>query len=144
MSLRDDVDDTRHCVAPVECALRPLYDLYAFNIVRVDNTQVVFATYVAVDAFAIDENKNIGIAQAAQLHLAAHITLGKGKGSGEPAQYFLYALSAKAIEFASRNDLRLHRRILQQVLGPSTCNDDLLDGIRTECHLCHHHRNGTQ
>ncbi len=46
---------------------------------RVDETQVVLAAHIAVNAFPIHEYQYIAVAQSVHLHTAAHVALVEGE-----------------------------------------------------------------
>jgi len=72
---RDDVDDACDGIASVQCRGGSLHNFYAFDACRVDETEVVLAAVVAVDALAVDEDEDVRVAQAVHLHLRAHVVL---------------------------------------------------------------------
>ena len=69
MLLRDDVDHARDGIRAVEGRRSSLHNLNLLDVVRVDEREVVVAAIVAVQAFAIDQYEDIGVAQAVHLHL---------------------------------------------------------------------------
>ena len=80
MLFSDNVYDTSHSIASIQGTLRALYNLYAFYIVRVNESQVVLTTHIAVNTLSVDKDKNVVITEAVQLHLSTHIALSEGKG----------------------------------------------------------------
>ena len=131
MLLGDDVDDAGHRIAAVEGTLGALHDLYLCDVVGVDEREVVLAAHIAVNALAIDKYQDIVVAQTVQLHLGTHIALVEGKRGGQSGEDILQALAAILAQHLARDDLRLNRRILQQMAGASTCHHHLLQAVRT-------------
>ena len=112
MLLRDDVDDACHRIAAVQGTLRTLDYLDALDVVRVNQSEVVLASHVAVQTFTVHQDEDVGVAQTAQLHLAAHIALVEGKRCRQRTKYLLDALAAKAVQHFAIDDLGLHGHIL--------------------------------
>ena len=78
--LGDDVDDTRDGIASIERRRGPFDNLYLLDVVRVDESEIVLTAHVAVDALAVDKDKDIGVAQSVHLHLRPHVALVEGEG----------------------------------------------------------------
>ena len=112
MLLRDDVDDASHRIAAVQGTLRPFDNLDALDVVRVNQSEVVLTTHVTMQTFTVHQDKYVGVAQTAKLHLTAHITLVEGKRCRQRTQYLLDALAAKAVQHLAIDDLGLHGHIL--------------------------------
>ncbi len=93
MFLGDDVDDSGYRIRAIEGARRTLHDFYLVDVVRIDERQVVLAAHVAMDALAVNQDQDIAVAQATQLHLRAHVVFAKGKRSREATQDVLNALA---------------------------------------------------
>ena len=53
MFLGDDVDDAGHRVATVQRTLGTLHNLYLLDVVRVNETKVVLAAHIAMNALAV-------------------------------------------------------------------------------------------
>ena len=87
----DDVDDAGDGVAAVEGARRSFHNLYLLDVVRVDERQVVLPAYVAMYALAVDEDENVGVAKAVDLHLRPHVVFVEGKRRRQPSKYVLDA-----------------------------------------------------
>ena len=110
--LCNDVDDTRHRIAAIQGTLCAFHYLDALYVMRVNQSEIVLAANVAMNALAVNENQNIVIAQPVQLHLASHIAFVEGKGCRQRPQYLFYALAAKTVQHLAVNDFCLHRHIL--------------------------------
>ena len=131
MLLRDDVDDTGHCVTTVQRTLRTLHNLNLLDVLRVDESKVVLTAHVAVDALAVHQYQDIAVAQSVQLHLTAHVALVEGKRRRQACEDLLQTLAAILTQHLLCDDLRLHGRILQQVTRTSTRHYHLLDAVLT-------------
>ena len=126
MLLRDDIDDSRHCIAAIQGTLRTFHYLDALDVLGVYQSEVVLASHIAMYALAVYEYQDIAVAKAAQLHLAAHVTLVEGKGGRQRTEDFLYALTTKAVQHLAADDLRLHWHVLQRMLSAGSRDDNLL------------------
>ena len=125
----DDVDDAGDGVAAVEGARRSFHNLYLLDVVRVDERQVVLPAYVAMYALAVDEDENVGVAKAVDLHLRPHVVLVEGKRRRQPSKYVLDASPCIVAKHFRGDDLGLDRGVLQQVLCASTCHHHLLQRV---------------
>ena len=119
----DDVHNSSHGVASVECRRGALHNLNPLNVLRVDERQVVFSSHVAVNPLSVNENEDVVVAQPVELHLRAHVALVEGERGGESAQDVFKGASSVSLEHFSADDFSLNRHVLQQVLC-SGCRDD--------------------
>ena len=124
--LGNDVDDTGYGIAAVQRTRRALHDFYLLDVVRVNHVQVVGATQIAMQAFAIYKDEYVGIAQSVHLYLRPHVALAESKRGREPAQDVLQRTAVIVFQHTTRYHLSLHGGILQQVLSTSTRDDDFL------------------
>ena len=120
MFLSNNIDDTRHRIAAIERTLCSLYYFYLLNVVRINQSKVVLATHITMNAFAVDKYQDITIAKTIKLHLRTHIALSKSKRCRQACEDVLQTLAAVVAQHLLRDHLRLHRGIFQQVLGTST------------------------
>ena len=79
--LRDDVHHTCDGITSVECRGSSFHNLNLLDVVRVDESEVILPAIVTMDAFAVDENEDVVVAQTVHLHLTAHVTFVEGEGS---------------------------------------------------------------
>ena len=77
--LGDDVHHAGNGIRAVEGRCRSLHDFNLLDVVRIDERQVVLTAHVAVNALAVNQNKDIGIVQSVELHLRAHVVLAECK-----------------------------------------------------------------
>ena len=126
MFLGDDVDNACHRIAAIECALGSFDDFYLLDVMRINKSKIVLTTHITMNAFAVDKNQDVVVAQTVQLHLRAHVTLVEGKRGGEACKDILQTLTSILAQHLVGDDLGLHRRILQKVAGSSTRHDYLL------------------
>ena len=118
--LGDDVYYTCNGIRAIERTRRTLHDFDFLDILRVNQRQVILPAHVAMDALAVNQNQDVAVAQAVQLHLGAHVILIKGKRRSETTQDVLDALACIVAQHLAGNHLGLYGRILQQVLRAST------------------------
>ena len=84
--LGDDVDHTGNGITSIECRRGSLHNLNPLDVVRVDESEVILATIVTMNALAVDEDEDVVVAQTVHLHLTAHIALVEGKRSCQSRQ----------------------------------------------------------
>ena len=139
---RDDVHHSGHCIAAIESRLRTLHHLNALYLLRVYERKVVLSAHVSVYALAVYEYQHVGVAQSAQLHLAAHVALAEGKRSRQAAQYLLEAATSVGLQHAARDDLGLHRRIAEQTLRARTRHHHFAQSVRVRLSLSRPYHKG--
>ena len=69
MFLGNNIYNTSHRIAAIECTLCSLYYFYFLNVVRINQSKVVLATHITMNAFAVDKYQNIAVTQTVELHL---------------------------------------------------------------------------
>ena len=97
---------------------------------RVDKREVVLPTYVAMNAFAVDENEDVAIAKAIHLHLRAHVILVERKRGHQARENVFDTLACIVAKHLACDDLSLHRGVFQQVFGASARHHNLLQAVR--------------
>ena len=75
MLLGDDIDDTSDGIASVERTRGSLHDFYLLDVMRIDKSQIVLASIIAIESMTINQNEHIRIAQTIHLQMGAHIVL---------------------------------------------------------------------
>ena len=113
MLASDDIYHACNGITAVESGRSTFYYLDAFDVVRVDESEVILSAYVAMKALAIHKDEDIGIAQSVHLHLRAHVTLFEIERSRQLREDILNATSCKGLESLMVDYLSLHWSILQ-------------------------------
>ena len=126
---RDDVDHAGDGVAAVEGGGSALDNLDLFDVARIDQRQVVFAAHVAVDALAVDQDQDIAVAQAVELHMGAHVVFVEGERGGQAAQDVFERASGIVLQHLARDDFRLHGYVLEQMLRAGGRDDGLRNRV---------------
>ena len=111
--LRDDVDDSGYGIRAIERRRGPFHNLNLLDVVRVDESQVVLSAHVAMNALAIDEDEDVGVAQSVHLHLRPHVALVEGKRRRQTREDILQGTASIVLEHLSGDHFRLHGRIFQ-------------------------------
>ena len=75
MFLGDDIDNACDGITTIEGTRGSLHNLNLFDVMRINQSEVVLTTIVAIEPMTIDEDQHIGIAQAVHLQVRAHIVL---------------------------------------------------------------------
>ena len=86
MTFGDDVDDTSDGIGTIERRGSSLHNFNLLDVVRVNESEVVLASVVSVNAFAIDEDEDVVVAKSVHLHLTAHVPFVEGKRSRQSRQ----------------------------------------------------------
>ena len=61
MFLGNNIYNTSHRIAAIERTLCSFYDFYLLNVVRINQSKVVLATHISMNAFAVDKYQNIDV-----------------------------------------------------------------------------------
>ena len=128
--LCDDVDHTGDGIRAVERGGCSLDNLDTFDIVGVDEREVVLAAIVTMEPAAVDEDEYIGVAQAIHLQAGTHVVLAEVETCRQSREDVLDGASRILLELPVADDLGLHRGILQQMLCASAGHHHLLQAVR--------------
>ena len=79
---------------------------------RVNQSEVVLTSHITMQTFTVHQDKYVGVAQTAKLHLTAHIALVEGKRCRQRTKYLFDALAAKAVQHLAVDYLGLYGHIL--------------------------------
>ena len=112
---RDDVDDARDGVAAIQGGGCALDDLYLLDVLRVDQREVVLAAHVAVDALAVDQDEDVAVAQAAELHVRSHVVFIEGERGGQAGKNVLQGAAGIVLQHSAGDDFGLYGHVFQQV-----------------------------
>ena len=69
-----------------------------------------------MQALAVNENEDVGVAQPVHLHLAAHVVFAEGETGRQSAEYFLETAAAILLQFPPCDHFGLYGNIFQTVL----------------------------
>ena len=126
---RNDVDDARDGVAAVQGGGSALDDFDFFDVLRVDQRKVVFAAHVTLYALAVDQDQDIAVAQAAELHVRTHVILVEGKGCRQSSQDFFQRTTGIVLQHAAGDNLGLHGYVLEQMHGAGGRDNSLRNRV---------------
>ena len=113
MLSRYDIYHSGNGVTAIESRRGSLYNLYSFDIVRVDKSEVVLSSHIAMYPFPVDENKDIRISQSVHLHLRTHVSLLEVKRRRQLRQDIFNRTSCEILQCLTADNLRLYGRIFQ-------------------------------
>ena len=137
MLLGNHIDNASDGIRAIERTGGTLHNLDLLDVVRIDEIQVVLTTHVSMNALTVNKDQDIVVTKSVELHLRSHIVLVEGKRCRKTCEDILQTPTAIVAEHLGRNHLRLHRSVLQQVLGTSACHNHLLKTVRTpDIRLC--------
>ena len=127
--LGNDVDDTCNSIAAIECTRRPLHNLNLLDIVRINEREVVLVAIITMQTPSVNQYQHIRVTQTVHLQSRTHVILTEVEARRQPRENVLNAFASILLQLSMTDDLRLYRRILQQVLGSSTCYNHLLQTV---------------